>query len=85
MSRILNPVVLVIEAIDKLMEKPAVARFIEGSFGTADNCKKTILADFFRHGFNGSGAGTLGCTIRTRFWAIVGDHHASCSAVNAEG
>jgi len=33
-----------------------MAAYIESSFGGAEQLKKMILCDFFRHGFDGSGA-----------------------------
>ena len=38
------------------MEKPALRSYIEDEFGSAEGCCKEILGDFFRHGFDGSGA-----------------------------
>lgn len=54
--RILGPIVLCIEQIDALMEDTGLASYIEGSFGGAEKLKRTILGDFFRHAFDGSGA-----------------------------
>ena len=31
-------------------------QYVESTFGGVDECRKTILADFFRHAFDGSGA-----------------------------
>lgn len=38
------------------MGKPALRSYIEDEFGSEDNLGKEILGDFFRHGFDGSGA-----------------------------
>ena len=38
------------------MEKPALRSYIEDEFGSADGLCREILGDFFRHGFDGSGA-----------------------------
>jgi len=54
--RILVPIVTVIEAIDKLMEQKSSKKYICAAFGSADGAKLAILTDFFRHGFDGSGA-----------------------------
>ena len=54
--RILNPLVLVIEGIDGLVKKPDLRKYVEDGWGSADALKKTILCDFFRHAFDGSGA-----------------------------
>ena len=55
--RILNPIVLVLDELPKVAAKDrAVLGMIEASFGSVADCQKTILADFFRHAFDGSGA-----------------------------
>eukprot|EP01125_Pyxidicula_operculata_P009456 TRINITY_DN3119_c1_g1_i4.p1 TRINITY_DN3119_c1_g1~~TRINITY_DN3119_c1_g1_i4.p1 ORF type:complete len:620 (-),score=166.80 TRINITY_DN3119_c1_g1_i4:204-1931(-) len=55
--RILVPIVSTLEAIDRLYQTDSKAKmFIQISYGSAEKCKKEILADFFRHGFDGSGA-----------------------------
>ncbi|KAK3233434.1 hypothetical protein CYMTET_56271 [Cymbomonas tetramitiformis] len=54
--RILNPIVLVIEKIPELMKDAHLAQYIEDAFGGAAHLQKMILVDFFRHGFDGSGA-----------------------------
>ena len=57
MPRILNPVVHVLDELPKMAAKDAaVAGYIEKAFGSVENCCKTILCDFFRHAFDGSGA-----------------------------
>ena len=54
--RILNPVVLVVAQVDELCKDPGLRAYVDSCFGGADNCRKAILADFFRHAFDGSGA-----------------------------
>lgn len=54
--RILNPVVLVLEEIPKMVKNPTIASLINGTFGGVEAVKKEILCDFFRHAFDGSGA-----------------------------
>jgi Protein of unknown function (DUF2009) len=64
--RILNPMVLAIEGIDRIARDPFIYRYIEECFGGIDTLKKSthgpcranlaILADFFKHAFDGSGA-----------------------------
>ena len=55
--RILNPIVLVLDELPKVAAKDrAVLGMIEASFGSVADCQKTILADFFRHAFDWSGA-----------------------------
>jgi Protein of unknown function (DUF2009) len=38
------------------MTSPKLAAYINSSFGSKEEAKKKILGDFFRHGFDGSGA-----------------------------
>lgn len=54
--RILLPICNVLKQIPNLMGKPALRSYIEDEFGSEDNLGKEILGDFFRHGFDGSGA-----------------------------
>ena len=54
--RILNPVALVVSNVDELCEDAGLRAYVDATFGGAEACKKHILADFFRHAFDGSGA-----------------------------
>ncbi|KAI0685027.1 hypothetical protein BC835DRAFT_1408963 [Cytidiella melzeri] len=54
--RILLPVCNTISHIPSLMDKPALRSYIEDEFGSEDGLCREILGDFFRHGFDGSGA-----------------------------
>ena len=54
--RILNPIVLVLKAIDRLYLKPDLKQYIDTTFGGPTRARLTILTDFFRHAFDGSGA-----------------------------
>jgi len=55
--RILNPVALVISSLDDLVKNDdGLREYVERSFGGVERCRKTILCDFFRHAFDGSGA-----------------------------
>jgi len=55
-SRILNPIVLTIKSIPRLMEKPDLKMYIDRVFGGAERLRMLILTDFFRSAFDGSGA-----------------------------
>ena len=56
--RILLPICNTLQQIPKLADsRPALRSYFDDEFGGVDNCCKEILADFFRHGFDGSGAG----------------------------
>lgn len=58
-SRILQPIVICMRKLDEMYgspSRPDVTRYVNDNFGDLDTCKKTILCDFFRHGFDGSGA-----------------------------
>eukprot|EP00658_Telonema_sp_P-2_P020361 TRINITY_DN18054_c0_g1_i3.p1 TRINITY_DN18054_c0_g1~~TRINITY_DN18054_c0_g1_i3.p1 ORF type:complete len:409 (-),score=118.54 TRINITY_DN18054_c0_g1_i3:201-1427(-) len=55
--RILNPIIVTLEAIDtSLVKDPDILAYIQESFNGPDQLKKMILCDFFRLGFDGSGA-----------------------------
>ena len=54
---ILNPILATIDALPVLHEKDAhVARWIDRAYGSVSKLRLAILADFFRYGFDGSGA-----------------------------
>jgi hypothetical protein len=54
--RILNPTALVVARVEELCEDDGLRQYVESTFGGIDECRKIILADFFRHAFDGSGA-----------------------------
>lgn len=54
--RILLPICNTLSQIPILVKKPALQSYINEEFGSVDNCITEILGDFFRHGFDGSGA-----------------------------
>jgi len=54
--RILNPIVLVIQGIPELMKDRQLRSYVEATFGSQEALVKEILCDFYRHGFDGSGA-----------------------------
>ncbi|KAI0797012.1 hypothetical protein C8Q75DRAFT_743038 [Abortiporus biennis] len=54
--RILLPICNTVSQIPSLMDKPALRSYIEDEFGSAEGVCREILGDFFRHGFDGSGA-----------------------------
>ena len=54
--RILLPITTTLSQIPNLKDSPAIHGLIEEEFGSIDGLIKEILADFFRHGFDGSGA-----------------------------
>ncbi|CAH0482273.1 unnamed protein product [Peronospora belbahrii] len=55
-SRILSPIVNTVHDIPVLAVQPNTRAYIEDSFGGAEKLQKGILCDFFKHGFDGSGA-----------------------------
>eukprot|EP00771_Trimastix_marina_P003839 gnl/Trimastix_PCT/546.p1 GENE.gnl/Trimastix_PCT/546~~gnl/Trimastix_PCT/546.p1 ORF type:complete len:633 (+),score=189.49 gnl/Trimastix_PCT/546:188-1900(+) len=56
-ARILNPIVLCIEKIGALADQsPALRQYFDTGFGGVERLRKLILGDFFRYGFDGSGA-----------------------------
>ncbi|PRP85128.1 hypothetical protein PROFUN_07199 [Planoprotostelium fungivorum] len=54
--RIINPILIVIKLIDDIAQDEGLAEYIRSTFNGVDMLKKTILTDFFRHAFDGSGA-----------------------------
>merc|ERR1711964_495096 len=54
--RILNPIVITLRRIPELMKQKGLATMITSQWGSPDNLILDILTDFFRHGFDGSGA-----------------------------
>jgi hypothetical protein len=55
--RILRPIVETVDAIPTLCAAdPSIAKWIAKEYTSAEALQKTILVDFFRHGFDGSGA-----------------------------
>lgn len=55
-SSILNPICICLEHLDELNNDKGISLYIEKEFGGLETLKKTILADFFKYAFNGSGA-----------------------------
>ena len=55
-SRILNPIVLTLNEINEFAKTPGLAEYLSSAFGGPESAQKLILADFFRHAFDGSGA-----------------------------
>ena len=53
--RILLPICNTLSKI-KTLTSPALTQYIQSEFGSTDELYRTILTDFFRHGFDGSGA-----------------------------
>lgn len=54
--RILNPVYLTLTQIDATSRDPFACDYMTSQFGSIEDLKKTILCDFFKHAFDGSGA-----------------------------
>ena len=55
-SRILNPIVLVVDELPNLAKDSGLKAYIEATFGGIEECQKAILCDFFKHAFDGSGS-----------------------------
>jgi len=53
--RIVNPIIKCVRGIDDLMAWPGITQWVDTDFGTAEDLRRGILRDFFRHGFDGSG------------------------------
>lgn len=54
--RILTPVFIAITSMDRIARDPFVYQWIGSQFGDVQGLKITILSDFFKHAFDGSGA-----------------------------
>lgn len=54
--RILLPICNTLHHIPTITEKPALRSYVDDEFGSDEGCILEILTDFFRHGFDGSGA-----------------------------
>ncbi len=56
--RILTPILETVAALDGLGDSgmEGGAAYVNAAFGSADAAKRAILLDFFKHGFDGSGA-----------------------------
>lgn len=55
-SRFLQPIVLCIDKLPTIIKDPGVKTYIEGTFGGIEKLTMDILLDFFKGGFDGSGA-----------------------------
>ncbi|KAI8065673.1 hypothetical protein BC940DRAFT_326861 [Gongronella butleri] len=55
-ARILNPICITLDQLDQLAANDGLKAYIDRRFQGIDQCRKTILADFFRGAFDGSGA-----------------------------
>mmetsp|Transcript_2892 Transcript_2892/g.4223 ORF Transcript_2892/g.4223 Transcript_2892/m.4223 type:complete len:612 (+) Transcript_2892:42-1877(+) len=56
-SRILNPICITLRRLDEVVsEKPGLLKYVNDTFGGVPKLRLTVLRDFFRHGFDGSGA-----------------------------
>ncbi|ODV85629.1 hypothetical protein CANARDRAFT_23158 [[Candida] arabinofermentans NRRL YB-2248] len=53
---ILIPIDRCIEDIDVLAKDPYLEKYMIDQFGSIEDLKKTIMCDYFKHGFDGSGA-----------------------------
>jgi len=59
-SRILGPIGQCVDRLDALDTEPQIHEMFE-SLGGVDHLKKSILQDFFKHGFDGSGSDGGSC------------------------
>ena len=56
MPRILTPLIAAARGLDNMEATPGLSDYVRARFGSAEECRKLMLADFFRHAFDGSGA-----------------------------
>jgi hypothetical protein len=57
--RILAPIVQCIEQLPHLVDDSAFHRYVTEEWGSINGLRMQILSDFFKHGFDGSGAAAL--------------------------
>jgi len=55
-ARILNPICTTLRLLPELMDREGPSFYVSNTFGNVENCRLTILTDFFRSAFDGSGA-----------------------------
>ncbi|KAG0019600.1 hypothetical protein BGZ80_005563 [Entomortierella chlamydospora] len=55
-ARILNPIILTLEKIEEIAKDEGIHAYIRDTFGGVTHLRKTIVCDFFRMAFDGSGA-----------------------------
>lgn len=53
--RFLNPLVAFLQGLPELCQDERIDRYIKEQFGSQHKLKMAVLADFFKHGFDGSG------------------------------
>lgn len=58
-SRILIPILRTIDKIDELEQSVTKRQYMSEVWGNGDGARRSILADFFRHGFDGSGGDNM--------------------------
>ncbi|KAH7816103.1 putative adenylosuccinate lyase [Monocercomonoides exilis] len=55
-SRILTPIVSVLDKLPAICKVPSIRKYVEKEFGSMELCRLEIMQDFFRFGFDGSGS-----------------------------
>ena len=53
--RFLSPIVQFIQGLSDLCADARIRDYVTDEFGSLDSLKLTVLADYFKHGFDGSG------------------------------
>ena len=53
--RFLSPIVSFIQNLPELYQDERIAKYIDSEFGSQHKLKMEVLADYFKHGFDGSG------------------------------
>lgn len=54
-ARIINPILRTCNQLDAIVKDEHHSQYVKDVWGSKERCKKAILCDFFRHGFDGSG------------------------------
>ena len=65
--RILQPIADFVDGLDAFVLNPKLEAYVEEQFKGKENLKKKVLADYFKHGFDGSGDDGGSCCISESF------------------
>lgn len=58
-QRMINPVIITIDQLNEIYKDKGLKNYIDTNFKSLENCKKIILLDLFKFGYDGSGAETF--------------------------
>ena len=76
--RFLSPIVHFLQNLPDLCSDPRIASYIQEQFGSMEQLRKTVLADYFKHGFDGSGDDGGSCMYVSACFACNNVGQISC-------